>query len=45
MGKIIDIRFILTPFATTVWAVKGIDRKRYYIFGFKIADVVFYNNK
>lgn len=40
MGKIIDWRFLLTPFATTKWVVKGIDRKRYYIFGFKIADIV-----
>jgi hypothetical protein len=39
MGKLIDWRFILTPFATTQWTVKGIERKRYYIFGFKIADI------
>lgn len=39
MRKIIDFRFILTPFATTTWTVKGIDRKYYYIFGFKIIDV------
>lgn len=40
MGRIIDFRFLLTPFATTQWTVKGIERKRYYIFGFKIADIV-----
>ena len=45
MEKVIDIRFILTPFATTTWVVKGIDRKRYYIFGFKIADVAVYSKK
>lgn len=38
--KIIDFRFILTPFATTLFTVKGIDRKRYYVFGFKIIDLV-----
>ena len=40
MAKIIDWRFILTPFATTKWIVKDIERKRYYIFGFKIVDIV-----
>ena len=39
MGKLIDWRFILTPFATTKWIVGSVDRKRYYIFGFKIADI------
>ena len=40
MDKLIDWRFILTPFATTTWNVKNnIRRKRYYIFGFKVADI------
>lgn len=39
--KIIDTRFLLTPFATTMWIVEGgVERKRYYIFGFKVADIV-----
>lgn len=38
--KIIDWRFIFTPFATTSFLVKGVDRKRYYVFGFKIIDLV-----
>jgi hypothetical protein len=37
--KIIDFRFLLTPFASTEWTVKGVQRKRYYIFGFKIMDL------
>ena len=40
MEKLIDWRFVLTPYATTVWTVKNIVRKRYYIFGFKIMDLV-----
>lgn len=40
MKKIIDWRFLLTPFATTQWIVNTVDRKRYYIFGFKVADIV-----
>ena len=39
MGMIIDLRFILTPFAITKWIVNNTNRKRYYIFGFKIADI------
>jgi hypothetical protein len=39
--KTIDSRFILTPFATTSWNVNGVEfRKRCYIFGFKVADLV-----
>ena len=41
MEKLIDFRFILTPFATTRWVIKpNLIRKRYYIFGFKIVDLV-----
>ena len=40
MRKVIDWRFLLTPFASTQWIVNGVDRRRYYIFGFKIADIV-----
>lgn len=40
MKKVIDHRFLLTPFATTKWCVNNVDRKYYYIFGFKIADIV-----
>lgn len=40
MRKIIDFRFILTPFATTIWVINNVARKYYYIFGFKIADIV-----
>lgn len=41
MKKLIDYRFLLTPFATTIWEIngKGIKRQYYYIFGFKIADI------
>lgn len=39
MKKVIDWRFLLTPFATTTWIIKGVNRKRYYVFGFKIADI------
>tara|TARA_R110000796_G_scaffold11380_2_gene37855 strand:+ start:610 stop:735 length:126 start_codon:yes stop_codon:yes gene_type:complete len=39
MEKLIDWRFLLTPYATTIWRVKNVDRKRYYIFGFKIMDI------
>jgi len=38
--KTIEFRFLLVPFATTKFKVKGIGRKRYYIFGFKIIDLV-----
>lgn len=38
--KIIDKRFFLTPFASTMWQVEGVTRKRYYVFGFKVADLV-----
>lgn len=37
--KIIDLRFILTPLATVYFKVQGIQRKRYYVFGFKIVDL------
>lgn len=42
MKKIIDKRFLLTPFATTIWNLQGglIKRKYIYIFGFKVADIV-----
>ncbi len=40
MCKIIDWRFLLCPYATTKWDVKGVSRKAHYIFGIKIADVV-----
>ena len=40
MEKVIDWRFLLTPYATTRWTVKNIVRKRCYIFGFKIMDLV-----
>ena len=38
--RIIEFRFLLTPFATTKFTVKGIARKRFYVFGFKIIDLV-----
>lgn len=38
--KTIEFRFLLTPIATTIFTVKGVKRKRYYIFGFKIIDLV-----
>jgi hypothetical protein len=37
--RIIEFRFLLTPFATTTFTVNGIYRKRFYIFGIKIADL------
>lgn len=37
--RIIEFRFLLTPFASTMFTVKGIERKRYYIFGIKIVDL------
>lgn len=37
--RIIEFRFLLTPFASTLFIVKGVYRKRYYIFGFKIIDL------
>lgn len=37
--KIIDTRFLLTPFAKTIWTVKGVTRHRFYLFGFKIIDI------
>lgn len=40
MHKIIDKRFLLTPFAVTQWKISNVDRKYYYIFGFKIIDIV-----
>jgi len=39
MHKIIDWRFILTPFTITYWDLKSVRRKYYYIFGLKVADV------
>lgn len=36
--KIIELRFLLTPIATTKWLVKNVERKRIYLFGFKVAD-------
>lgn len=39
MDKVIDKRFLLTPFATTKWTVRNVDRKYFYIFGFKIIDI------
>ena len=38
--RIIEFRYLLTPFATTVFILHGIPRKRFYIFGFKIIDLV-----
>ncbi len=38
--KTIEFRFLLTPIATTIFTAKGVKRKRYYIFGFKIIDLV-----
>jgi hypothetical protein len=40
MEELLDWRFVLTPYATTQWTIKNIVRKRYYIFGFKIMDLV-----
>ena len=41
MKKVIDFRFLFTPYATTYWNMKsGIKRKYIYIFGFKIIDIV-----
>jgi hypothetical protein len=40
LQRIIEFRFLLTPFATTAFTVKDIPRKRVYIFGFKIIDLV-----
>ena len=40
LQRIIEFRFLLTPFATTKFIVNGIGRKRVYIFGFKIIDLV-----
>lgn len=43
MKRIIDYRFLLTPYATVNWynvgGVKGVNRKYIYIFGFKIIDI------
>ena len=39
MFRIIDNRFLLTPFAITIFTVKNVERKMFYIFGFKIADI------
>jgi len=39
MKRIIDYRFLLTPFAIVYFTVKGIKRKYYYVFGFKIIDI------
>lgn len=38
--RIIELRFILTPLATTKFIVNGIERFRVYVFGFKVADFV-----
>lgn len=35
----IDLRYLLTPFAMTVWETKGIKRKMYYVFGIRIASI------
>ena len=46
MRKIIDYRFLLTPYADTIWFLpNGNVRKRIYFFGFKVADVCIYNHK
>lgn len=39
MRKIIDLRFLFTPFATTKWVIQGVERKYYYVFGFKVMDI------
>ena len=38
--RIIEFRFLLTPFASTLFIIKDVYRKRYYIFGFKIIDLL-----
>ena len=42
MKRIIDYRFLLTPFATAIWNLEygKVKRKYFYIFGFKIIDIV-----
>lgn len=39
MNRVIDWRFLLTPYATSYWWVGGVKRKYYFVFGFKIIDV------
>jgi hypothetical protein len=40
LQRIIEFRFLLTPLATTSFYVNDIPRKRFYVFGFKIIDLV-----
>ncbi len=40
MKRLIDPRFLFTPYATTLFRYGDITRKYYYIFGFKIMDLV-----
>lgn len=39
MHKIVDFRFIFTPFTMTKWTHKGVKRTYIYIFGIKIIDL------
>ncbi len=34
-----DIRYMLTPFSTTVWEIKGKNVRMYNIFGIRIARI------
>ena len=38
--KTIEFRFILCPFATSLFTVNNMRRKGYYVFGIKIMDLI-----
>jgi hypothetical protein len=40
MSRLIAFEFLFTPIASDRWIVDGVPRKRWYIFGFKIIDLV-----
>lgn len=38
--KIINFRYLLTPFATAYFVNReGIERKKYYLFGIRVTDI------